>query len=529
MNVIKTPEIRGIIDQHGHRKIWVVASLGETFLTMPEVAEPNKTSAKLAEIGYVLVPGKQRNEFFAKMAAVQEFSKQHIVDTTGHHQGRYALGDGTQIVPPGLAHLPSAMLVDQDKWTSEGTLKAWRKGVAKPLSDQSIPMFVVMLAFAPPLMRLMPPWTNPGFELVGRGGTGKSTLLKLASSVYGGTGGASGDGKRYWESWNVTVAGVETRLPGHTDCLLLLDELNALSGGGTTAAKRKSYNDILFSLADGIERGRHREKRGRQHSLCYLSTSNTSLVQELCGGDAEVVRAASDRLLTINANAGAGLGVFSSLPTGFASSGELVESLKEAANANHGVAIRAYLQALVNEMDADTDALTERLGEWSRTFERRALPPAPTGSQVRTASNFGLVYAAGKLAQAYGVLPKEWSCGPAVLACYEAHMLHKSMAFGRPEERIRAYAAQPDVLSTLPSSLTQDQLRASAGLLVRERKYDELWVSPEVFADRMADAVALMKQLRDIDLAICDPGQLQTTRPIAGRQRRLYCFRFPHK
>lgn len=522
MSLTKSASVQGIIDQHGTRWVQITTALGVCSLSMTEVVEPSKAAPKLAEIGIVLPPGKARTDFFASISAIEKYDAVHVVDQTGWHGRVIALGDGAQVIPSGQEPLPSMMKTEPRAWTTQGSLKAWKKKVAKPLTGQRVPMFVIALAFAPAIIRFLPAWTNPGFELVGTRGTGKSTALKLASSVYGGIG--DGDGRRYWSTWNTTVAGMETLLDGHTNCLLPLDELNAFSGGATAAAKRKAYSDVLFQLADGINRTRYGDRRGRQHSLCYLSTSNTSLIQELRGGDVEVIGACSDRLLTISADAGAGLGIFDFVPAGFTGTKDLIDHLNVAASENHGTAIRPYLQQLVDEADEDPEGLTAKLTGWSQDFMGRAGLSTASGSEIRTASLFALVYAAGRLAQTYGVLPKSWNCGSSAMACYVQHRLDKSLALGGAQEMILAYKTLPGILSG--PSFTTEEFRDSPGVLVRHRDYDELIVHPTALAARVRDAVALVKQLKAAEIAVCEAGTLQTKRSIGGKATRVYCFRF---
>ena len=520
----ETPKLERIIDQHGVRWLLVTTEMGGVWLSMTEQVEPSKAASKLAAIGIMLPPGKRRTEFFERLSSFQDYHDRHVVDQTGWHDGRFALGDGTQTVSSDLSPLPSMLEKQPRKWTTTGTVKGWKRGVALPLTDQHIPMFVIMFGFAAPIMRFVDCWTNPGVELVGGRGTGKSTLLKLAASIYGGTGGS--ENLRYWETWNSTVAGMETLFAGHSNCLLLLDELNALSGGSTTASKRKSYNDILFNLGYGIDRTRYGGQATRQRQFCYLSTSNTSLVQELRGGDPEIIAAASDRLLMIRSDAGASLGVFSFVPAGVSDIKELIGNLEAAARHNHGVAIRSFLKQLVEHAATDLEGLTAELKGWCSEFEERVRSQDSSGTRARTASTFALIFAAGKLAQQYGILPKRWVCGRAVLFCYQQHILDKSDALGGPRAQIAAYASLPDIISTCEAEkVTVDQFRASPGLIAGKRSVRELWVDPKALRERIVDAVPLVKALRDMGVADCDPGMLQTKRGVGGKSVRVHAFR----
>ena len=524
MNVKQNARLIGLRDQHGKCLIAVETKQGTAYLHMGDVAEPAKAVPKLAMIGLPLPPGKHRSSFFTALSEVEQFEPVHIVDQIGWQPNGFVLGDGSQILPEGAERLRTLLDPEPDKWTVSGTLKGWKTGVARPLTGQPIPMLTLMLAFAPPLMRFVDCWTNPGFELVGAGGKGKSTLLMTAASVYGGIGSSSGG--RYFETWNLTAAGMETLLDRHTNCLLILDELNSLTAGGTTSAKRQAYNGIVFNLASGIDKTRYQEKRNRQRSFCYLSSSNTPLVQELTGGAPDVVSAAADRLLTISADAGSGLGVFHFVPDGFSSSKALIDSIRDAAGKNHGVAIRVFLQRLVQDVADDEDGLAERLRNWVREFGHRAQTGADAGRHNRTAEPFALVYAAGRLAQFYGVLPKRWKCGPAVMACYKRHAAEKAIALGGAEERIKAYAASKDVLRCeAATDVSYEEFRRSAGLLVDQGGGQNLIVHTKALRERVSDALALVKALEVVGMVERDDGTYQTKRMIGSKSRRVYVFK----
>lgn len=525
MSTSENVQISGIEDQHGIRHVIVTKEDASTFLSMSEVAEM-KAISKLAQLGIVLPSGKRRSAFFERLADLGSFQKTHVIDQVGWHPGTFVLGDGSQIQARGAQPLLSLHQTQPGKWSVAGTLGGWRRKVARPLTGQPIPMFVLMLAFAPPIMKYLPQWTNPGFELVGRGGTGKSTLLKLAASVYGGTG--DGVVGRYWETWNTTTAGVETLLEGHTNCLLILDELNALTGSGTTAAKRQTYNSILFNLSLGVDKTRYQAKADRQRPICYLSSSNTSLVQELAGGDQEVVRAAADRLLTIRADAGTGNGVFSHIPDAYEGAAELINAVMTGARRNHGVAIRAYLERLVQDEAEDAVKLQALLSSWAGDFIQRVTRHRASGSESRTVQVFSLVYAAGKLAQSYGILPTEWMCGGAVETCFRRHIEEKTLSLGSAPDRILAYAALPDVKAVDSlGDVSTAALRRRAGVLVGKGPNRELVLHPDALRERLSGSLHLLKALKAAGMLDGDAGTYQTKRTIQGRSVRVVVVKVP--
>lgn len=226
----------------------------------------------------------------------------------------------------------------------------------------------------------------------------------------------------------------------------------------------------------------------------------------------------------IRANAGAG--VFSFIPPGYDDMKAYIGDLKQAASDNHGVVIRAFLQHLVDDAATDVDELKKELNDWSSEFEQRVRSEDVSGSRARTASTFAMTYAAGKLAQRYGILPKRWACGHSVMYCYLQHILAKSDALGGPVERIKAYASLPGVLtSDNPKKVSVEAFRESAGLVTGQGTSRELWVAPEALRERVEDAVPLVKALRDAGIAVCDQHMLQTKKQIGGRSVRVHAFR----
>src|SRR5690606_18906148 len=60
-----------------------------------------------------------------------------------------------------------------------------------------------------------------GFHFVGDSSLGKSTLLKVAASVYGAP-------AHYPRTWRATDNALEATAAAHSDCLLLLDEVGQM-------------------------------------------------------------------------------------------------------------------------------------------------------------------------------------------------------------------------------------------------------------------------------------------------------------
>ena len=107
----------------------------------------------------------------------------------------------------------------ESPYQSTGTVEDWRKTVARSCIGNSRLAFGVSAGFAAPLLRIAGE-ENGGFHFVGSSRLGKSTLLRVAGSVWGG-GGING----YLCSWRATSNGLEGVAEAHCDALLCLDEM----------------------------------------------------------------------------------------------------------------------------------------------------------------------------------------------------------------------------------------------------------------------------------------------------------------
>lgn len=123
-----------------------------------------------------------------------------------------------------------------------GTLQSWHKRVAEPAANNSRCVLAISAAFAAPLLGPLQ-FDGAVLHLRGPSSIGKSTILDVAGSVWGG-GGLNG----FRQSWQATANGIEAMAEAHCDILLCLDELSLV--GAEDAAR------IAYQLASGTGRQR---------------------------------------------------------------------------------------------------------------------------------------------------------------------------------------------------------------------------------------------------------------------------------
>ena len=182
------------------------------------------------------------------------------MEKTGWHCGVYVLPDevigpgGDNVILQGSHYLTGG-------FAQAGTLAEWQEQVAALCAGNSRLAFAVCCALAAPLLRLTGTGGG-GFHLRGESTDGKTTVMKVAASVCGGT--------DYWHSWRATGNALEGIASRHNDALLPLDELREVAP--------REAGMIAYMLANGQGKGRARtdgEVRNRRHwTLLLFSTGS---------------------------------------------------------------------------------------------------------------------------------------------------------------------------------------------------------------------------------------------------------------
>lgn len=174
--------------------------------------------------------------------------------------------DGDNVILQGSHYLTGG-------FAQSGTLAEWQEQVAALCAGNSRLVFAVCCALAAPLLRLTGTGGG-GFHLRGESTDGKTTVMKVAASVCGGT--------DYWHSWRATGNALEGIASRHNDALLPLDELREVDP--------REAGMIAYMLANGQGKGRARtdgEVRNRRHwTLLLFSTGELSLAEHTeCAGE----------------------------------------------------------------------------------------------------------------------------------------------------------------------------------------------------------------------------------------------------
>ncbi len=267
----------------------------------------------------------------------------------------------------------------------KGTAVQWRERVGTLCVGNSRLLFAVACAFAGPLLRPAG-MESGGFHYRGDSSGGKTTALKLAASVYGGT--------SYLQRWRSTDNALEATAAQHSDCLLILDELAQIDP--------KTAGECAYMLAN--EQGKARatrtgSPRARQAwRLLFLSAGEVGLSDHMAEGMKRTRIGQEVRMADIPVDAGAGLGAFENLH-GLEGGSAFAKHITGQAQAVYGATGRAWLQWLTGH----ADTLKSDIRNASNALAHSMIPKDCSGQVERVGARFALVGAAGEIATAAGL------------------------------------------------------------------------------------------------------------------------------
>ena len=376
-------------------------------------SDPRTTWAQLAGLGVWIATEPTLRAALAKFLSqpADHLPRALAVTRIGWHQ----VGDNWAFVLPDCAYRGGE--VDRDivctsasgsgAFNVAGELLDWSSTVATPAWGNHRLMFAIAFGLSGPL--LMPTNTQGrGVHILGASSSGKSTMLEVAGSVWGG-GGVEG---RFIRSWRTTANALEGVAEGHNDTLVALDEVGEIDPRVMGAA--------VYMLANGFGKSRMGADTGmrttRTWRVPFLSSGEVAPADIVLDATGREQRGGqSVRMVVLPSDAGAGLGAFDSCPgaggqTATARGAAFADRLKRASATAYGTAGR--------EMVARLTAMPDRGAEAARGLLEAFVaqrPPHDSAEIGRTTTIVAVAYAAGMMAAQWGILP--WSDESILKAC----------------------------------------------------------------------------------------------------------------
>ena len=370
---------------------------------------------ELSGKGVTIAPGKASRDLLAPFLQVYPVEvRARCVDCLGWYGNLYVtpnqvIGDSEEKVVFQNAHAV------KPAFASVGTVDEWRSGIGVLALGNSRLLFGLSAAFAAPLLDIFNEESG-GFNFKGNSSSGKSTILKVAASVWG-----SPD--KYPRLWRATGNGLEGLAALHNDGILILDELGQIDP--------KEAGDVAYMLANGQGKVRASKAGTARASsswrLLFLSSGEVGIATLMAAAGKEAKAGQEIRLADIPADAGAGMGCFENIydmptPAAFAM------TLKERALKSHGAVGLKWLEYVVqNRIN-----LAEQISAGIRDFVADVVPTGAEGQIERLARRFGIVAVAGEIASQCELTG--WQAGAAtegVKRCFAAWLVE----FGGPGNR----------------------------------------------------------------------------------------------
>lgn len=305
----------------------------------------------------------------------------------------------------------------------KGTLKEWQQHIASKAVGNPRLMLALSAGFAGALLNKSE-MSGFGVHFWGGSSIGKTTLLLMASSIWGRPKRDSCGQGGYMHQWLGTAVSFEGIACAHNDGLLVLDEIGE--------ATSKTVAATAYMLGNGITKSRGNRdgntKPVKHFKVVFLSSGEHTLDQ-MMKAEGGTTRAGQEiRMVNLNADAGEGLGIFNTLhdsPDGAA----LAVALNEVTGRYYGVAGAEWLKAITG-----ADGLPDDISRAVVSICDGMLPDNASGQVRRVARQFALIAYAGMLATRHGITGwKEEDSISAAKVCFNDWLADFGDATGQRE------------------------------------------------------------------------------------------------
>lgn len=325
-------------------------------------------------------------------------NRARCIDKIGWYKNIFVFPDNEKI-----GNSQEAIIFQGDNLLNEyqikGSLEDWRENISKYCQGNSRLMLAVSTAFAGTLLYITRQESG-GLHFVGNSSTGKSTILKVACSVYG--------GKDFLKTWRATDNGLEGIAATRNDTLLVLDELGQVdpNKAGEIAYMLGNGNGKIRSNRNGAA------KKSYSWRFLYLSSGEKDLLDCAVESKKKVKAGQEIRLLNIPAKpSDDSYGAFETLHDK-ENGKSLSEYLSNAVSDYHGTAARVFINSLVND---GLETVSKDFKSFLQNQEKEYLPSNADNQVKRAFNRFMLIAYAGEYATANNITG--WKANDSINAC----------------------------------------------------------------------------------------------------------------
>jgi uncharacterized protein (DUF927 family) len=498
--------------------------------TMPRAALVFETSQMLAELqkrGYYFNIDKKKQLVEYLNGLGGDINKTYIItDRTGWIGKEYVTQNKTYSTNPDsdLKFRDVEPIADSIS-EIKGTLAEWQEHVGSKCAFNSRLIFGVGTGLAAVLQSLIG-MESGGFHIVGTTSVGKTTILKVASSVVG---------IKDIPHWRTTTNGLESIACAHNHMLLPLDEISQ--------ADPKEVGSIAYMLANGQGKVRMtktlQNRKAKTWHLLFLSSGEFGMGAYMAQSGISLKGGQEVRLPDIPAvPSGSPFGAFESIHN-FDSAKEFAESLDRATQSYTGTLLDAFLSKLVP--DQENHQIANQLKRQVSAIARTLAAGTSDSAVARVANRFALVQVALEVAHSYGLLPFpvehiSWAI---------SKVFHDWLNYRGGDGSIEVKNACERILNLFVTqeysdriyNLTDGDNRTIRNLLAyrktdEDRTTDEFWVPITVFDKELCggiDKIALIKELQKKEWLAPPRGDGKNTHQRRLNKTKTYFYIFQPK
>jgi len=287
-----------------------------------------------------------------------------------------------QVVPLAVAKGPGRAI------GTLNTTDAWRDALGVKCCGNPLMILAVSLAFSGPLLEPLG-MSGGGLHFRGASSSGKTTLLNLAASVWG--------GPDLISQWRATANGLEAVAPTLNGLLLPLDEIAEISA--------RDLNIAVYMLSNGT--GKNRMKKDAtladtaRWRVSVISSGEISIAEKLREARVDAMAGHEVRLIDVEADARL-YGAFDELH-GASEGGGFANSILRASHSHYGSVGAEFVEHLVQALAAGRAESIQALIRKLTANWLRKLPAAPDAQTERVAARFALIATAGVVATRFGL------------------------------------------------------------------------------------------------------------------------------
>lgn len=366
-----------------------------------------KVVAQLSKLGLRVGSDKKAKKLLVDLLKLSEPDNRMMSVTqpgwVGDDFGSFSLGQTSlgvgEVLPlyEGAGHRQSTLV-------AEGSVENWTSELGEKCCVNPMMILAASLAFSAPLLKIVD-MDGGGLHFRGQSSSGKSTLLRLAASVWGAPGLIS--------QWRATSNGLEGLAASHNDLLLPLDEIGEIT--------HRELNATVYMLSHGKAKVRMSKDLSPDDRatwrLALISSGELSVEDHLASASLVIKEGQEVRLIDIEADTRT-FGVFDDIH-GALDPGQFASNIQAAASVSFGMIGRSFLMKLM--AGSRSDIFRQRLRRKVAEHQHALLTHVSTardGIVSRVAKRFALIGIAGELATQMELTG--WAKGEAKKAAIEA-------------------------------------------------------------------------------------------------------------